>query len=171
MTINEAIYKVLMTQFKKDIGAEALTLIKEAGYEIFKDNGNFNIKNPKTGRYVYIGSNSYNLKVCTYGAGFNRYYPIGYKPENCKFDFAGYLEKPLNTEWYSRYIWANYHPTEDRYRTLYNARNTVRYEIEHIARIKKQISDLQADLERSLEYKIKKEISLKDTRRELGLIK
>lgn len=171
MTINAAIYRVLTTQFKKDIGEEALTMIKEAGYEFFKNNGRFHIKNPATERYVYISEGYRGLKINTYAVGFSRYYNISYHPEKCKFDFAGYLEKPLNSEYYTRYEWGNFKPTAEKFRTLSNARNNVDYEQRAIIRVKKQIADLQAQLERGIRYKVKYELELENTRKKLGLIR
>lgn len=171
MTINEAIYRILTNQFKKDIGTEAFEIIKAAGYETLKNNGRFHIENPATGRCIYISDGYRGLKINTYAAGFSRYYEISYHPEKCKFDFAGYLEKPLNKEWYNRYKWANFKPTEVKFRALSDARRSLGFDKHRIARIKKQIAELQADLEREIRYEIESEMKLKETRQKLGLIK
>ena len=52
-TINDYIYRVLTTKYKKD-DPEAFKLVENMGYEIYKYDGTFGVKNPETGAHVRI---------------------------------------------------------------------------------------------------------------------
>ena len=51
--LNEAIYTVLTTKYKKQ-AREAFKRVQDAGYEVYKNNGHFHIYNASTGKTIYI---------------------------------------------------------------------------------------------------------------------
>ena len=170
--INEAIYTVLTTQYKKD-AKEAHSAVEAEGYQISKFNGSWWIHNTGTGRKIYLHyvRGGYYSYIEGNGNGRHRKNQISYR-EFPKFDFVGFLDKPLNTEWSEM---NSYRFQENRYsqnaEVLRSARWNVKYHTDSIARIQKQIEDLQKDLIYHAGQKAQAEQRLVETRKNLGLLK
>lgn len=168
MELNEAIYKVIETQFKKDMG-EALRIVEGAGYKVSKWDSRFYVKNTTTGREVC-------LRECYKG-----YAVHGNGNVKCKFswdgkcliDFIGYLNKPFNTEWYKvqamRSDWRS--ATWYKWDRLRSAKQCIKYEKDNIEKVKKDIANLQKRLENAIRSQVRYEQSLVEVRKELKLIK
>ena len=168
--LNEAIIKVLTTQFKKD-AKEAHALVESYGYTISKVDGHFIIKNPLTRRYVYITEArsylyAYDIHINTNDKRVKR------SEELNNFDYVNFLEKPLNTAWYKTQYGENeYHPTREKWNRLSSAKWYLEYRTKDIDKIKKQIESLQKDLIRQVEWKEEAKHDLADVRKEYGLTK
>lgn len=175
MELNEAIFHVLDTQFKKDMDKEALKMIEEAGYEIHKGNGCYYVKNPVTKREIYF-SGTYTTQI-----NFNWYIrPVRLKAHAfrlCHFDFVGCLNKPINYTWYNLGRVAEYRPTKDKYEKLKSARWDVNYhtkQVENIVNEKlqklyKQIEELTKDIQYHTERKVKAKEELEELKKGFGL--
>lgn len=168
MTLNEAIYKVITTQFKKDM-REAVELVEEAGYEINKSDGRFYVRNPKTQRFIESKYSQYRDITTLIG---NRGEILKFRYTcNCHFDFVGYLNKELNHVWYvmrNERAWY-VSPTRKKYEKLQEAKRYLRYREEAVEKTKKDLADLQARLERDIEERVRYEQMLAETRKNLGL--
>ena len=170
--INEAIYTVLTTQYKKD-AKEAHSAVEAEGYEVYKFNGSWWIHNSETGRKLYLQSsrNGYSRYIEGNGNGRHRKNQLSYR-EFPKFDFVGFLDKPLNTEWAEMH---SYRHGENRFKqskeALDSARWMVTYHNGHIDDIQKELADLQKQLIYHTEQKVKAEQKLVETRKNLGLLK
>lgn len=168
MELNEAIYKVMSTQFKKDMG-EALRVVEEAGYTVSKWDSRFYVKNPKTGRELCLkeGYKGYNI----FGNG-DRKSIVPWGTER-RMDLVGYLEKPINHEWYKAQAMQNDWRSATWYKwdRLRNAKWYIKYEKENIEKTKKKIAQLQQELEDTIRSQIRYEQNLVNIRKELGLVK
>lgn len=168
MTLNEAIYKVISTQFKKDMGG-ALAIVEQAGYKVTKWDGRFYVKNEKTGREVCLRE------------GYKGYTVVGNGYDKCKFswdgicrmDLVGYLEKPFNREWYKvqamRSDWKS--PTIYKWERLRNATYLVNCSVRDIEEIKRKIAELTNKLEYDATHLAERKQDLVTIRKDLGLIK
>lgn len=169
MTINQAIWNVISTQYKKDMAVGALEMVKAEGYTVtYRGYGEWwEVINPKTNKSVSVrvSKNGYNAYV-----ELNKSYRIKNWQES-KIDFKGYLDKPFNREWYVAISGLDYEPTRNKYSRLTNARWSVKYETERVERLKKEIASKQKDLENAIRAMVKDEIELTAVKRELGLIK
>ena len=168
MDINEAIYKVMSTQFKKDMG-EALKVVEEAGYTVSKWDSRFYVKNPKTGRELCLRDTYKGYAVhgnghvkCKFNWG-----------KTCSMDLVGYLEKPFNNEWYKvqamQSDWRS--ATWYKWDRLRSAKWYIKYEKESIEKTKKKIAQLQQELEDAIRSQIRYEQNLVEVRKDLGLVK
>ena len=124
--INEAIKKVLGTQFKKD-APEAFKIVKEAGYTTYKDRGYFyNVANPKTGKV---------LRTRNYG-----------------MDYVAFLEKPINMDWqYVQNTKKNPRPIGEargRYIGIHWYKSDLERHDRRIASLKEDIADYMKRIER-----------------------
>ena len=168
MTLNEAIYKVISTQFKKDMG-EALEIVEKAGYKVSKWDSRFYVKNTNTGRELCLRDGYKGYNVCGNG---NKKHLIPWDGV-CRMDLVGYLEKPFNREWYKvqamRSDWRS--PTWYKWDRLKSAKYDISYADKELAKIKRDLANLQAQLERTLVEKVKREQRLLEMRKELRLIK
>lgn len=175
MTLNEAIFGVLGTQFKKDMDKEALKMIEEAGYELRKGDGCYYIKNPATNREIYF-SGKYTTQI-----NFNWYVrPVRLKTHAfrlCHFDFVGCLNKPINYDWYNLERITEYCPTQEKYGKIKSARWNVNYHTEQVdnivneklQKLYKQIEELTRDIQYHAERKIKAQEELEELKKGFGL--
>jgi hypothetical protein len=168
MELNEAIYKVIKTQFKKDMG-DALKVVEEAGYTVKKWDSRFYVKNPNTGRELCLREGWGKYKVC--GNGSEK---CAFRFEDvCRMDFVGYLEKPFNYAWYKvqdmQREWRS--ATWYKWDRLRSAKFNIMYEKDEIAKVKQDIANLQARLEQAIRSQVKYEQNLIAVRKELGLNK
>lgn len=170
MTVNEAIYRVITTQFKKDM-REAVEVVEREGYKVEKIEGGYKVRNPETRREVYISGNRYGYRRCiAYGVWNTK--RINFEDHGaafCKFDFVGNLNKELNYDWYNRREWMGFQPTREKYQKLYDVKHSIEWKKRDIEGTKKKMMELQKDLERYLRWQIEDEMRLRDLRRELKL--
>ena len=164
MTINEAIYKVVTTQFKKDMG-EAKKIVRGAGYTIVKWYGRgWNVKNEATGKIIYLTSDGYSYKEFCIN---NRYIRVK-RGEDCKIDFVNALNKPINKEWQSL-RWVEARPTKKKYEKLSSAKWSLNWRRKDVEKTKREIARLQEELIRQTRNIVDAENNLTTVRRELGL--
>lgn len=164
--LNNALFKVMTTQFKKNM-REAVATVEAAGYKVEKFGGVYRVRNPKTGKVVYIDG-KYRSYVRTNGNAKD--VEVIVWKNDCRVDFVGMLEKPINTEWNKLY-WTqagitNYWHKANR---LINARRNVEWKKQDIERRQEQIRNLQEALLRDLRYEAEYEARLTAVRKELGL--
>ena len=172
--LNDAIINVLTHQFKKDVPKSHRT-VENAGYVIYKVNGHFVVKNPKTDRNISVTqSHRYRYRYfAEYG-----YYSKHQKYCNTmddvrKIDFVNCLNTPINSEYYSTF---NAVPTikkkYSKYRSgLHDAKWDIDYYNSCIERYKKEIEKLNNELIRCARERGKAEEKLSGIRKELGLTK
>lgn len=168
MELNEAIYKVISTQFKKDMG-DALKIVEGAGYKVSKWDSRFYVKNEKTGRELCL-RDTYR----GYAVHGNGYVKCKFNwDKTCSMDLVGYLEKPFNNEWYKvqamQSDWRS--ATWYKWDRLKTAKWNIRYETDVIEKTKKEIAKLQQNLENAIREQIRYEQNLIAVRKELGLNK
>ena len=166
--VNEAILKVLSTQYKKD-AKEAHKIVEAAGYEIYKSNGCFTIKNPRTYKYIQWTQCrwKYNYKLITTTKDI---YFDDWK--DLKINFVNYLNKPINND--KQYIDSDCFYTskaKDKYVSLRCIKTYIEYHNREIERQKVLIEKAKKDIEYH-EKRLKEEKdSLEETRKKLGLKK
>lgn len=175
--VNEAIYTVLTTQFKKQ-APEAFEIVKAAGYEYDKYNGRFNVYNGKTNRRISLDDGGwYKNYWLTVNHGYYTANTTTYRGELedllakvKRFDFVGCLDKPMNREYY-----AMLHDADDnsqavqKWQSLKYKKNCVQWRVEEIERIQLQMEKLQKDLMRAMERKVEYEQDVINYKKELGL--
>lgn len=180
MTLNEAIFQVLTAEYKKD-AAEAFAIVKAAGYEIEKrDVKQYAVRNKETGRILWIeyrtkwNSKAYrdlHITIVHHGTSYyNVSQFIDKSPLAAGFNFEACLNKPLNRTYYN--MKTNYYDkslAHAKYEELKSARWNVKYEVEKIKNIQKQLEDLQKELIRRTENKVKAEQRLVAKQKELHL--
>lgn len=166
--VNEAILKVLSTQYKKD-AKEAHKIVEAAGYEIYKSNGCFTIKNPKTYRYIQWTQcrwrYNYKLITTTKDIYFDNW-------KELKINFVNYLNKPINRDKErGDNMWGCSSKLKEKYDSLCNHKMSIEYHTREIERQKALIEKTKKDIEYH-ERRIKEEKdSLEETRKKLGLKK
>ena len=177
MTVNEAIYRLLRVQFKKQLTEGELDIIKRAGFGIDKTNGHFTVyankDNTYGNRHLYINEGYRDYRVIVWNGYREKVYSFKtYEDMLTKFDFEGFLRAPVNEAYRTVYYHEPYR-TETRAKMgrLRDAKRTIKYRKDDIEHVKKQIADLQATLESAIRWEMEAEAKLKDTRREFGLVK
>ena len=172
MTINEAIAKVMQTQFKKDMG-EALEIVEAAGFVVRKIDGGYEVFNPETKRELFIGGRKRGYRVYVYTGTYNgRRVDVDYRnPLLTKIDYEGFLRKPYNHDWYKVVSKAQEWRSETRqkYERLQDAKNFVKWEKVDIERTKKKIEELQKELFDDMRRELEAEKRLESIRKELNL--
>ena len=178
----DAINKVLFTQYKKD-AKEAHELVASYDLEIDKYDGFYGVYNPETYKRLRL--------VETHGwrgswlkeRHTNK--PLTNEEINAhklNIDVINYLCTPINTAWHEAqelncdWGYKGYHPSQNRYGTLSDARWNVKYHKKNVEDTKKEIDkllndvkNLQARLLRETESVYKYEAKLREVRKELGL--
>jgi len=170
--LNNAIWTVLTTQFKKE-APKAFEMVKAAGYEYSKNNGSFEVYNPRTKRRVHLYDRGYGRYAATYVS--HGYYECQQSKitnwNNCRFDFVGCLEKPLNDEWHRFESQASRSVSKSRsqYERLSMKKSMVRSYEKDIDRIKEKMAELQEQLIKATERKVSYEREVVECKKELGL--
>lgn len=167
--LEKAMNKVLFTQFKKD-AKEAHKIVEDAGYEIYKYDGFFGIRNTKRGKNIRINKALYYRgevwevlgRELTAEEISNHY---------LKVDIVDYFTKPVNTEWYrlQNPFYNSDRPTISKYNSLEINKEMLVYREREVESLKKNIAELQEKLIEAVEKKIASEVELKKTRERLGL--
>ena len=177
MTINEAIYRALRVQFKKQLTEGELDIIKGAGFGIEKNNGHFVVHTNANNRYgnrnVYIDEGYRDYRVIAWNGYRERIYRFAtYADILEKFDFEGFLRAPINEAYRDVYYYEPYRTaTKDKVRRLKDIKFRITYRKQDIEKVKKQIAELQENLERAIRWEMEAENDLKETRKAFGLVK
>lgn len=163
MTLNEAIYTMFTTKFKKD-AREAFDMIEKAGYKIWKNSGQWEIQNPKTGKYIYAGQPYWNYKK---GWVIVLHYGDCAKELDDRIDFVNCLNTPINTakRRYKRYP----NKFQEQRDNLRMVKRDIVWKENSIKDNKAKIEATQNNLITAVEEKTKAEAKLKALRKEYGL--
>jgi hypothetical protein len=171
--LNKSIREVITNQYKKDCPT-AHEIVKDAGYEIYKYEGHYKVKNKETDKvvwFVYTESYYGSDKICCSHRDNVK--------NNDKFDFVNYLNKPFNVAYCQAQRtggWRYQSKSQENYRTLKDARWDVQYHADSIEEIKGKIKKLQEEmskLENDIAYhareQVRAEFELERVRKDLGL--
>ena len=167
MTLNEAIYEVLTTQFKKD-AKEAHKMLTDYGYEVKKYCSRWYVKNPTTQKEISAFYNDWR---------YSWFFCYGYDkrtPMNRKIDFVNCLNTPINKNVYNYSFYINnFQRNADK---LKSAKRSITYEEKRIKEIKAEVQSLterinvlQDRLVDATEEKGRRVRRLEEVRKELGL--
>lgn len=169
--LNQAIWYVITTDKPKKEMKDTVRLLKKAGYEVYKcDTHQWGVRNHKANRCVsaeyrrwkseWVVWNSHRREIAV---------KLGHDP---KIDFVGLLEKPLNLEWERRpervYDGLRSRALK-RYEKLQQKKRYVRYDEDDIKRTQQKIEELQKQLIREVEGKVRSQAELDNYRKEIGL--
>lgn len=162
--LNEAIRKVLFTQFKKQ-AKEAHKIVEEAGYKIWKCGGDWRVENEATGRTVYL-EDGYRRTFIWHGPRY-----VNRSQYNDNFDFVGALNKPVNKEYYTSiaFTYMNESKAKQAYKRIQQHVSYVKMYERDIQDAQKKIAELQDKMVRYATYKAEEERKVKDIKKELGL--
>ena len=163
--VNNAILKVLTTQFKRD-AKESHKIVEEAGYEIYKYGGSFGVKNPKT----------HNIVRIDFSRGFNSRGRVNLRRNSKRFrsleelkpiDFVGNLDT-------TRKAYCEWLPYESEAHRKYDEIKrsdcmAMSYD-EYIKKTLDKLASLQKDLIRYTQEKADYEQKARDARKKYGLI-
>ena len=149
--LNEAIYTVITTQYKKD-AKEAHEIVSAFGYSISKYDWRYRVISKETGKAVYVCYQSYSCRRFSLGnktadqtKDMRDRNSITYNP--CRVDFVGFLNKPFNKTWYNMTGWYPRHSRAvSKFRDLEDAKWDIKYHGDKIEQIKAEISRLEDEL-------------------------
>ena len=169
MTINEAIFKVCTTKFKKD-ALDAHKALNAIGLQTFKTGGQYAVYNPATRKRVTVDVR----EEYGYGRGYYKVYVVygdytfKVRRERLKFDFMGYLTKPVNEAYRELYNIPK-KPTLKKFDTVRSARLYLEWRKDEVAKIQAQMDKLQKDLISAVRRQVEYENNLAKARADLGL--
>ena len=142
--VNKAILQIISYKFKNEC-PEAHKLVQAAGYEVYKRDGWFVVRNFTTSKRVY--RNDFGLKYSKF-SGYDEYID---NPD--KFDFIGYLEKPFNREFYRQQFdyfqnraTEQYSRLRDKKRQIKWAQRDLDETLEEIEKLQAKVAELQQSL-------------------------
>ncbi len=170
--LNQAIWYVMTSGLPKKEMKDKVRLLKKAGYKLYKaDTNQWGVTNDRTNRNITASKGyGYHSDWKVYNT-YRRQITVKYGTVP-KIDFVGLLEKPLNLEW-ERRPERVYQGTRSRalkrYETLQQKKRYVRYDEDDIKRTQQKIEELQKQLMREVEYKVKAQAELDNYRKEIGL--
>lgn len=164
MTLNEAIYLVLISKFKKDC-PKAFQMVENAGYDVYKSSGVWIIKNPKINKTIRASEPSYVWENSQRYYKRFFYHGNSHTVLNQKIDFVNCLNTPINE-------YANY--TKDIYFTKYKLqisnirqyKNMLKWRTKDIEKCKEKVADAQEELIRAVRFKTEAEMRLNQLRKE-----
>ena len=168
MTLNEAIFEVITTKYKKD-AEEAHEIVKNAGYEVFKRDGAYNISNPVMNKRIEVESDSYYWRMTLHFAVSYKTYG---REAAAHVNFVGYLETARNdaySEFIHRNVYGVYDTAIEKYKTIRSIKYSIMFEEKRIDKIKKQLESLQEELEDAYKAKAYSEMRLEKFKRECKL--
>lgn len=168
MKLNEAILVVISNRYKKNAAA-AHKIVEAAGYIIDKNHNHYTIRNPKTGRYVYMDLlvSRFCLNWGSLGFGSKEYRFLN----DIKFDFVNMLNTPYNHDG-NPYSYTNTFEkskAKERYAQLRRYKRNVTRQQDAVDLLLQQIADLQHKLVGEVEVKVKCETDLNEYRAKCGL--
>lgn len=165
--INEAIFKVLTTKYKKD-AQDAFKLVEEAGYRCYKEGGRFEVYNPDTDRRIYVTKPYRGTYIIVHTGMYMRQTTRFKREADMKvMDFANCLEKPVNTEFYREV-------PQRRAAGVYESkikmpRRMVKSYEDDIESYQKQIEKLQQRIIYAAQRKAEYEMKIREAKKELGI--
>lgn len=178
MTLNEAVYRVITTQFKKNMdGADKV--VEEAGYRVIKTDGRFAVRTVRNNgrcRDIEFGETSRGYKLIAWNGDMQRVYRYATLDELKKFNFEAFLNAPINVAYaearvLDEYRFGGYTDTQRKMGRLRDVKAYIRYKVDDIEKYKKQIADLQEKIEDAIRRQVQYEGDLRNLRKEYGLIK
>ena len=129
--LNKAILTVLESKYKKDATA-AHKMVKDAGYEIYKNEGHFVVRSPKTYKHIYIYESCYHRHDFFHISTGN---DKDYKGSKDYINFIDYLDTPYNNDKATRYV-----PKYDAERyQLRNAKWVIELHTKSIEKLKRDL--------------------------------
>ena len=160
--LNNAIFLVLFKQYKKE-AKEAHSIVGEAGYKIEKWDGSFEVKNPKTARYLHIHWGDYSGTL-NMRSGSKRFKTT---EELKRVDFVGQLDTTREV-----YFAPDEYESEAlrKYSDIKHQDSMAELYDNDIKQTLKKIASLQDDLIRYTRWKAEYEAKAKECRKEYGLI-
>ena len=168
--LNEAIYTVITTQYKKD-AKQAHEMVSAFGYGISKYDGHYRVTSKETGKAVYVCFESYRYRRFSLGNNTKDQHKgtIGYG--HCPIDFVGYLAKPYNKVYEDlKYSRRNRRSQAIKnYGQLKDTRWDIKYHEDEIEKIKAQIDKLENEIIYHARRQAFYEDQLRQQRRELHL--
>lgn len=165
--LNDAIYTVITTQYKKD-AKEAHALVTAYGYSIWKYNGCYHVANNETHKSVQARS-GWRYTTIYLDSVHSQYVRLK-DDQECKVDFVGFLTKPKNYEYWSRPTTEESGTALDKYDNISHAKYMSNSYAEDIEKAKTKIESLLKDIERYTEMKVRYELDLAKLRVEYGLV-
>ena len=154
--IRDAIIAVLNANYKYD-APQAFATVKRAGYDVYKNNGAWVVRDPKTYKVIYFNGASHRRIVVG-----NRYLD-GDRLE--KVDIINYLKKPYNRAYWDAITFAGWEtPTQRKV-------NDFRWAKRRVAEAEAELDKLAKQIERARENYIKKTEELLKLRAKNGLLK
>ena len=173
VALNDAMLKVMSTQFKKDAKTEH-EIVESYGYKIYKYDGAFRIRNDKTQKCISLrpcNSYRYNWKL-EYGDTYADEKRVKTLEELKVVDLVGILEKPRNNV-YKSLQWGYVDDVHSKYRErkeqLRSAKWNVEYHSGRINDIQKKIAELQKDLVYESKQLARYETNLTNIKKEVGI--
>lgn len=167
--LNEAIYTVITTQYKKD-AKDAHDLVSSYGFDIWKYDGHYNVGCKETHKSVFVSSQ---------GRRYTTFYldgrPSPYKRleegQECKINFVYFLTKPKNVE-YMTLCWNEDRESEavSKYDNIRHAKHMAESYAEDVRKAKAKIDSILKDIEHYTEMKLRYEKDLADLRVKYGLV-
>ena len=159
MNMNEAIYIVLTTKYKKN-APEAFKMVEsDPDLEVYKSDGQFTVKHKETHKYIYYHRCWPKDYIVLYNHSKNDL------EKAKKIDFQNFLITKRDTSW--RNIDESRSQKQRYY--LRNIKWNITYHKNQIEEIREKISKLEKSLEWQIEQKVKAEIELAKYRIEIGL--
>ena len=131
MNIVDAIKTVLNTQYKYEV-PEAFKAVADAGYEVYKSDGRWVVRNPATRRTITL---NYRGRAVLYTK----------QADLEKVDIINYLNKPYNTAKEERY----YAPSRNKCDEIAWAKHWAHVKEEKIARLEKEMQIAREELVRA----------------------
>lgn len=145
--LRDAIITVLTSQYKYD-APEAFKTVKRAGYDIYKNDGKWVVRNPETHKTVYLSYRRDKLQLFT-GRG-----------DIDKVDIIAYLNKPYNRVKETYY----YAPSRSKVQDLGWEKHWVQVKEDKVAQLEKQLAEARKQL-------VDANVELTKRRMRYGLIK
>lgn len=166
--LNEAIWKVITTQYKKD-AKEAHEMVSAFGFHIRKNDGHYRVSGVDH-RVVYVSWEGYR-KMDIDLAGINIQGVEVCYGEKCKVDFVGFLSKHNNRA-YQESKWVSSQESQAllRYDRLDDTKRMIKWYEEDIEKAKKEIEALINKVASLSESKNSYEKKLAEQRVEYGLV-
>ena len=167
--LNDAIYTVITTQYKKD-AKEAHKLVESYGFDIWKYDGHYRVGYKDTHKAVYILSQGWRY-TNFYLDGRQDPYKRLESGQECKVDFVRFLTKPKNEEYrHVRWLECQESASAKKYDDIRHAKYMAHSYAEDIENAKKKIDEAVKRLEYCMEMKTRYDLDLAKLRVEYGLV-
>ena len=154
-------------------------VVEEAGYRVLKTDGRFAVRTVRDNgrvRDIEFGETYKGYKLIAWNGNRQKIYRYNTLEDLQKFDFEGFLTAPINTEYaeaeaLNEYRFGGYTDTQRKMNRLRDAKAYIRYKADDIKKYKKQIADLQEQIEDAIRRQVQYEGDLRNIRKEYGLVK